>query len=306
MLARPAALVVVQSALAMADDARDEAITLLHARDDDPDAVHDFRVAVRRLRSWLQLWGDELDPVISRKQRRRIRDLAHATGPARDLQVHLEWLRGEEASAKGRALADVERAIADLVARRAGAMADVHAAARAFLRLHVKLSRRLSMHSAELEGLEHGPAFGGALADQVEAGTNALRDRLASIHGVTRDAELHDARIAAKRLRYLVERAENAVVGAPAMVRDLKQFQDLAGDAHDVHVFSRELRRIFKRFGARGRGALDIRLRQRGAKAYSSLAQRWLGESSSAFFKRSATVASRLRGAARARGRGGS
>ncbi|HEX7940304.1 MAG TPA: CHAD domain-containing protein, partial [Gemmatimonadaceae bacterium] len=87
MLARPATLVVLQCAIAMVDEARDEAITLLHARDDDPDAVHDFRVAVRRLRSWLQLWGDELDPIISRKQRRRIRDLAHATGPARDLQV---------------------------------------------------------------------------------------------------------------------------------------------------------------------------------------------------------------------------
>src|SRR6478736_6161140 len=108
MLARPAALVVLQCAIAMIDEARDSAIILLHARDDDPDAVHDFRVAVRRLRSWLQLWGDELDVVVSRKQRRRIRELAHATGPARDLQVHLEWLRGEEASATGRALADVE------------------------------------------------------------------------------------------------------------------------------------------------------------------------------------------------------
>jgi CHAD domain-containing protein len=210
MLARPAALVVLQCALAMADDGRDAAITLLHARDDDPDAVHDFRVALRRLRSWLQLWRAELDDVVPRRQRRRIRDLAHAMGPARDLQVHLEWLRSEEAGATGRALADVER-------------------------------------------------------------------------------------------------AEHAVVGAPAMVRDLRQFQDLAGDAHDVHVFSRELRGIFKKFGVRGRGALDVRLRQRGAKAYSSLAQRWLGDSSGGFFRRSATVAARLRaGAMLTRRRGGS
>jgi CHAD domain-containing protein len=298
MLARPATLVVLQSALAMADDARDASILLLHARDDDPDAVHDFRVAVRRLRSWLQLWHDELDVVVPRKQRRRIRDLAHATGPARDLQVHLEWLRGEEAGAKGRALADVERAIAELVARRADAMSDVHWAARTFVERHVRLSRRLSARCAELDEPEHGPAFGAALADQVEAAANAFRERLAAVRGASRDEELHLARIAAKRLRYLVERAEHAVVGAPAMVRDLKQFQDLAGDAHDVHVFSRELRVIFRKFGVRGRGALDLRLRQRGAKAYSSIAQRWLGESSAGFFRRSATVASRLRAGA--------
>ena len=298
VLARPASLVVLQSALTMADDARDAAITLLHARDDDPDAVHDFRVAVRRLRSWLQLWREVLDDAVPRKQRRRIRDLVHATGPARDLQVHLEWLRGEESGSTGRAQADVERAIADLVARRADAMHAVHSAARRFVRLHEKLSRVLSTRAAELGVPEQSPTFAVALADQLESSANALRERLAAVRGATRHDELHQARIAAKRLRYLVERVENAVVGVPAIVRDLKQFQDLAGDAHDVHVFSRELRSIFRKFGARGRGALDLRLRQRGAKAYSSLAQRWLGEASAGFFRRSATVAARLRSGA--------
>jgi CHAD domain-containing protein len=295
MLARPSALVVLQCAIAMVDEARDAAITLLHARDDDPDAVHDFRVAVRRLRSWLQLWRDVLDDAVKRRQRRRIRDLAHATGPARDLQVHLEWLRGEEASATGRTLADVERAIADLVARRPAAMDDVRQAATKFIALHVKLSRRLSARSAALEDAEHGTTFGVALAEQVESTASTFRDRLASVRGASHDEELHRARIAAKRLRYLIERAEDAVVGVPALVKELKQFQDLAGDAHDVHVFSKELRKIFRKFGARGRGALDVRLRQRGAKAYSALAQRWLGEASAPFFKRSATVATRLR-----------
>ena len=295
MLARPAALVVLQCAITMIDEARGAAITLLHARDDDPDAVHDFRVAVRRLRSWLQLWSAELDGMVSRKQRRRLRDLAHATGPARDLQVHLEWLRGEEASARGRALADVERAIAELTARRPDAMDDVRRAAEQLIALHVKLSRRLSARAAALPDSEHDATFGGALADQVESAANAFRDRLAAVRGAARDEELHRARIAAKRLRYLVERAEDAVVGVPAMVRDLKQFQDLAGDAHDVHVFSKELRDLFRKFGARGRGALDVRLRQRGAKAYASVATRWLGDASAAFFRRTATVASRLR-----------
>jgi CHAD domain-containing protein len=300
MLARPAGLVVLQCAIAMIDEARDSAITLLHARDDDPDAVHDFRVAVRRLRSWLQLWSEEVDVGVKRRQRRKIRDLAHATGPARDLQVHLEWLRGEEAHAKGRALADVERAIADLVARRPEATDDVRRAATKFIRLHVTLSRRLSARGAELDDAEHGPTFGAALAEQVETTSNAFRDRLAAVRGAARDEELHQARIAAKRLRYLVERAEDTVVGVSAMVRELKQFQDLAGDAHDVHVFSKELREIFRKFGARGRGALDVKLRQRGAKAYASVAKRWLGDESAGFFQRAATVAARLRAGAAA------
>ena len=135
---------------------------------------------MRRLRRWFQLWGDELDVVVPRKQRRRIRDLAHATGPARDLQVHLEWLRGEESSATGRALADVERAIADLVARRPDAMTDVRWAAKQLIKQHVKLSRRLSARSVELEDAEHDSTFGAALAEQVEKTANAFRDRLGS------------------------------------------------------------------------------------------------------------------------------
>ena len=214
--------------------------------------------------------------------------------------MHLEWLRGEEASATGRALADVERAIADLVARRAEAMDDVHGAARTFVRLHVKLSRRLSARSAELEESEHGPAFGAALADQVEASANAFRERLASVRGASRDEELHDARIAAKRLRYLVERAEHAVVGAPAMVRDLKQFQDLAGRrARRARLLARVAERSSGGSARAGAVRSTFGLRQRGAKAYSSLAQRWLGDSSAVFFKRSATVASRLRAGAK-------
>ncbi len=46
--------------------------------------------------------------------------------------------------------------------------------------------------------------------------------------------ELHDLRIAAKRVRYLLEAAE-PVFGEPAArgVKTMKQFQDLLGDIHD-------------------------------------------------------------------------
>ena len=58
----------------------------------DPEALHDFRVALRRLRSSLRAYGAFLTESVSAKTRRRLRRLARATAESRDLEVHLSWL----------------------------------------------------------------------------------------------------------------------------------------------------------------------------------------------------------------------
>src|SRR5438132_1545476 len=59
------------------------------------DAVHDFRVAVRRVRSWVRAFKPWLQDDMSRKRRRRLSTIAEETRAARDTAVHLEWLRQE-------------------------------------------------------------------------------------------------------------------------------------------------------------------------------------------------------------------
>ena len=56
----------------------------------DAEALHDFRVAVRRLRSLLRAHKATLE--VPRRARRRLRELADATGRVRDLEVQLAWL----------------------------------------------------------------------------------------------------------------------------------------------------------------------------------------------------------------------
>ncbi|MBC7670966.1 MAG: CHAD domain-containing protein, partial [Polaromonas sp.] len=56
-------------------------------RDGDPgsdDALHDFRVALRRLRSWIRAFEPSLRDAVSRKQRRRLSAIADATSATRD------------------------------------------------------------------------------------------------------------------------------------------------------------------------------------------------------------------------------
>ena len=57
------------------------------------EALHDFRVSVRRLRSWTRAFKPWLSDDLRRKDRRRFSGIAEATRTGRDTSVHLEWLR---------------------------------------------------------------------------------------------------------------------------------------------------------------------------------------------------------------------
>ena len=72
------------------------------AQSGDVEALHDFRVAIRRLRSLLRAYQDLTDAAIPRRLRRGLRALARATNASRDLEVKLAWLEAEKASLKPR------------------------------------------------------------------------------------------------------------------------------------------------------------------------------------------------------------
>ena len=63
------------------------------AEDASEEALHDFRVAVRRLRTWLRAFKRELSPAVTRRTRRALRSIVRTTNLGRDSAVQLEWLR---------------------------------------------------------------------------------------------------------------------------------------------------------------------------------------------------------------------
>jgi CHAD domain-containing protein len=58
----------------------------------DAEALHDFRVAVRRLRSTLAAYKPELAGSVGKREARRLRTAARGTNAGRDLEVQLAWL----------------------------------------------------------------------------------------------------------------------------------------------------------------------------------------------------------------------
>ena len=59
----------------------------LSVRQDAPDAVHQMRVAIRRMRSALQAYGRVIDRSVTRELTTELRWLAGVLGDARDLEV---------------------------------------------------------------------------------------------------------------------------------------------------------------------------------------------------------------------------
>ena len=84
---------------------------------------------------------------------------------------------------------------------------------------------------------------------------------------------LHDLRIAAKRLRYLLE-----LTGPEAPVKQLKRLQDMLGEIHDCDVQLPPLRALARESAEReavGLRTLAVRLATRRAELFEGFHQGW-------------------------------
>lgn len=226
-------------ALGLLEEASEAARALARGEGDEP--LHDFRVALRRLRSALRALRPWLGQV-RRKDERRLRRLARSTAGARDAEVQLAWIGGRgDALAGARLRAGLEHVLERLEARAREASAPARLAAR-YDRAAARLSRRLRAQAAEARSPPQAAQLSEALALLVGEQAAALRQRLEAIEGPADEARVHRARIEGKRLRYLLEPLRGGRVDARAAVDRLKRLQDVLGDLHDAHVLAAELR----------------------------------------------------------------
>jgi CHAD domain-containing protein len=201
------------------------------------EAVHDFRVAVRRLRTWLRAFKRELAPAVTRRTRRALRSIVRTTNLGRDSAVQLEWLRDRRHRFTIAERDGVEWLTAQLERKRARTSRTGGRAPERFRKLAARIGTALARY--QTRGAKHTGSFGAALGKRITRQAAALTKSVRDIESADDATGAHAARIAAKRLRYVVEPAVQYSHHGKALLNDLRALQDDLGTLHDAHVFQR-------------------------------------------------------------------
>jgi len=198
----------------------------------DPEDLHQFRVATRRLRAFLRAGRELLDPDWTGLLREELRWLGGALGPVRDLDVLIEHLitevetLGPDRGAGRKLLTLLERE------RRA---------ARKKLRAALSSARYFDLLGS-LERPEPVVAAGVTLEQIQAAEHRKLRMAVWALTDESPDSELHEVRTKAKRARYAAELA-----GDGPYVKAAKVLQDVLGEHQDAVVAAGRLRELVAR-----------------------------------------------------------
>lgn len=187
------------------------------ARRLDPRIVHDLRVACRRLRAAVKVFGKKR----LRKLDARIAHLQDALGALRDLQLEARWLARHRRDAGG--------------VRTSQRKAEAHV--RSALALWTRRSEPLLLRA--LPHLRGGGTLGG------KRPRRRLRKRLRDVDEALSQrrpldpATAHHVRIAVKKLRYEAELLRDAF-DLDELLKVLSDLQDTLGELHDSDVRLRE------------------------------------------------------------------
>jgi CHAD domain-containing protein len=255
-------------------------------RRDEPDAVHQMRVAARRARSTLQAFRRVLDRERTADLISELRWLGTVLAEARDTEVQRDALLERLRSLP------VELVVGPVVSRVDSHFFRVHVKAREAMLAQLRGPRYLALLEALHALLDDPPLTGQGerragtvLPGQVRRAQRRVRraiDRYrADPAGPGRDIALHDARKAAKRARYTAE-AATPMIGKPAKrtAKRLKAVQSLLGDYQDGVVARGVLRDLGMRAHLAGENGFSYGLLlgqelDRAARLRDELPQVW-------------------------------
>jgi CHAD domain-containing protein len=209
------------------------------AIDGDKDAIHDVRVASRRLRAALPIAGEATGTDV-RGLVRDVRRVTRALSGIREADVVLElvheWSERDPASSlaftrletRCEALRDRQLRIAR--EDTAGFDAD-------------DLTMQAQAVARELSRNTDPSLVSVALAGETRRRTRDLQEAIAETGIVYAVEPLHRIRLAAKKLRYVLEVGSKALPGTGATARrQLRQLQTRLGDLHDLQILQQHVR----------------------------------------------------------------
>ena len=240
---------------------------------DDADAVHDMRVAVRRLRSVLRTSKPMLAEQWVDSLREELDWLADLLGAVRDLDVLRKNLHRDASGIDAGRAACTDELLRPLD--------DEHRRAREALLEGMREQRYYRLLDALEAAAEAPPTRRSDLALERLAAKEFEKLRKRG-RGLTRmdDQQLHKTRIRGKRARYAAELVKpSRGKQAKRLISAAKEFQDVLGDYQDAVVALPRLRELARLAPATDcavlAGRLIERQEQRKRRAHSELPDAW-------------------------------
>ena len=200
---------------------------------DDPETVHDLRVASRRLQQVLRVVAPIAPAKSIKKLTAALRRVRQTLGPCRDLDVNLALLDAKPEQSAGGSVQRAWQSMADELAsqRRALIARSRHdIAAQDLFKFINRVQSLLVPQESDFEPLEQITAAMAKAMEGWRKSFEAARER-------PDPAALHALRIAGKKLRYRAELlADLGQAKVRPLVKTLQAIQTALGDWHDRSV----------------------------------------------------------------------
>ena len=209
--------------------------------DEDPEGVHQMRVATRRLRSDLRTFRPLVNESWSSTLRDELGWLADLLGDVRDGDVLLERFRDRVGE-----LPETEQFAAEAVL---STLQDDRNIAQATLLESLRSQRYVELLDSLVAGAKEpslsesaGAPAGEVVPELVRRPWHKLSKLVKKLDDSPSDEKLHQVRIRTKRVRYAAD-AASAIVGKPAkeFAKAAEDLQDVLGELNDAVVAERWL-----------------------------------------------------------------
>ncbi|HUO41347.1 MAG TPA: YfcE family phosphodiesterase [Methylomirabilota bacterium] len=212
----------------------------------DIEYIHKLRVASRRLRAGLSIFGECFEPKLGRRWRKTIKNLTRSAGAARDADVQIAFLENYSRTTQdGKAADDIDYVITSKKKRRKTMQSDVLKVLKDLVDSEVldeiidscKGIARNSGHRNVIRFYTYEKAY-----NHISTRLDQMLTFGQFVHDEAAVTKHHELRIAAKRLRYTLE-IFSAIYkrGLGDQIALLKKFQDVLGEMHDYDVWIQEL-----------------------------------------------------------------
>ncbi len=201
----------------------------------EPEALHNFRVAVRRLRTWMRTFKRYHNT--GKKTIKRLGRLTDSTNTSRDLEVCRDWLNVYLSE-----MADIPPDNNNALKALLDQITGDYEQELAKIQDHVpaewqELDHKLKKHlGSDIDGDKKNELMPNVAGKKILKLCDTADEQLGQIHGIEDRLAIHKLRIYFKRLRYLLEPFRSRQPALKEIIRFLKETQDVLGDFRDAHI----------------------------------------------------------------------